>query len=297
MMQLQGVSKSYRTLPVLSGVSFSAEPGQVTALLGPNGAGKSTALRILLGLVKPTEGIATVGGRPLNQHPEPLAVVGSLLDQKAFHGRRSAEQHLSAIAIAHGIPGSRVRTVLNETGLTSAAKRPVHTFSLGMSQRLGLATALLSDPACVVLDEPSNGLDPKGLVWVREMLAALAREGRAVLLSSHQMPEIAKLADHVVVIDGGRVIADSPIDAFVESASAGIRVRTPYPERLRKVLERDGAQVGLAGDHGFSVRRISSERIGDLALVNQIAIHQLVERNASLEEAYLGLFVPDPKDG
>lgn len=296
-MKLEGVSKRFGKVPVLSDVSFSAKSGQVTALLGPNGAGKSTALRVLLGLVTQTEGTATVGGRPLNQHPEPLAVVGSLLDQKAFHGRRSAEQHLSAIAIAHGIPISRVRTVLHETGLSDAVKRPVHAFSLGMSQRLGLATALLSDPACVVLDEPANGLDPRGLVWVRETLAGLASEGRAVLLSSHQMPEVAKLADHVIVIDGGRVIADSPIDSFVENANSGIRIRTPHPDRLGKILETAGALVLLSGSDGLTAHKITSERIGDLALANEIALHQLVERNASLEEAYLALFVHVPENG
>ena len=220
MIEARGLTKRYGDSTAVDGVTFTVRPGVVTGFLGPNGAGKSTTMRMILGLDRPTAGTATVNGRAYARHRAPLHEVGALLDAKAVHGGRSARSHLLSLAATHGIPDRRVDEVLDMTGLTKAARKRVGRFSLGMGQRLGIAAALLGDPQTLIFDEPVNGLDPEGVLWVRTLLRSLAAEGRTVLLSSHLMTEMAMTADHLVILGRGRVLADAPTREIVEQAHA-----------------------------------------------------------------------------
>jgi ABC-2 type transport system ATP-binding protein len=262
----------------------------VTGFLGPNGAGKSTLMRIVLGLDAPTHGRATVNGKAYRDFAAPLREVGALLEARAVHTGRSAYNHLLAMAQTHGIPRRRVDEVIDLVGLESVARKRAGNFSLGMGQRLGIASSLLGDPRVVILDEPSNGLDPEGILWIRNLLKDLASQGRTVFLSSHLMSEMAMTAEQVVVIGRGRLIADTSVADFVAQASAGgaVRVCTPQADELRGALSRPG--VTISGQAGvLEVHGLSSGQIGEVAARERIVLHELTPLKASLEEAYMAL--------
>ncbi|MFJ6571715.1 ATP-binding cassette domain-containing protein [Streptomyces sp. NPDC091292] len=291
---VKDLTKEYGTTRAVDRLTFSVLPGRVTGFLGPNGAGKSTTMRLVLGLDRPTSGTATLGGRPYAALDEPLRQVGALLDAQAAHGSRTAYHHLLALAVSNRIPARRVDEVLDETGLASVARRRIKTFSLGMRQRLGIAAALLGDPAVVLLDEPSNGLDPEGIIWIRETLRRLAREGRTVLVSSHLMNETATFADHLVVLGRGRLLADTPLPEFLAAHTAPrARVRTTEPERLRAVLARGGHQMLPDVDGKWLVDGVKAEEIGAIAAREGIPVLGLSDDQASLEQAYLALTADD----
>ncbi|TXS55276.1 ABC transporter ATP-binding protein [Streptomyces sp. t39] len=288
--EIRDLTKEYGGRRALDRVTFTVRPGRVTGFLGPNGAGKSTTMRLVLGLDRPTSGTATVDGRPYTTLDEPVRHVGALLDAGAAHGARTARDHLRALAAAGRIPRARVDEVLELTGIASVAGRRIRTFSLGMRQRLGIAAALLGDPRVLLLDEPSNGLDPQGIIWIRELMRDLARQGRAVLVSSHLMGETASFADHLVVLGRGRLLADTGMREFVDAwTTPRVRLRTTDGERLRAVL----AGAGLApveGDDGrWTVDGARVEDIGPLAAREGIPILELAAEEPSLEEAYLAL--------
>jgi ABC-2 type transport system ATP-binding protein len=267
------------------------QPGVVTGFLGPNGSGKSTTMRLILGLDRPTGGDVTVNGKHYRDLAAPLHEVGVLLEARSVHTGRSAYNHLLALAQTHGIPKSRVGELIDLVGLHDVARKRAGKFSLGMGQRLGIATALLGDPQTVMLDEPVNGLDPEGIHWIRHLLRGLAAEGRTVFVSSHLMSEMALTADHLIVIGRGRLIADTSVDDFVGRASTNlVLVRSPELDRLRVLLAEHGATGEEPRDRGaVEVRGLSAERIGDLASANGIAIHELTPQHASLEEAFMDL--------
>ncbi|MBA4865203.1 ATP-binding cassette domain-containing protein [Streptomyces sp. PSKA54] len=291
---VKDLTKEYGTTRAVDRLTFTVEPGRVTGFLGPNGAGKSTTMRLVLGLDRPTSGTASIGGRPYATIDEPLRHVGALLDAQAAHGSRTARNHLRALAVSNRIPARRVDEVLEEAGLASVAGRRIKTFSLGMRQRLGIAAALLGDPQVVLLDEPSNGLDPEGIIWIRELLRRLAREGRTVLVSSHLMSETASFADHLVVLGRGRLLADTPMQDFLDAHShARVRVRTTDPARLRATLVRKGYEVAQSDDGRWLVDGAKAEEIGALAAGEGIPILELVDEQASLEQAYLALTADD----
>ena len=268
-------------------LTFDVRPGTVTGFLGPNGAGKSTTMRMILGLDRPTRGSATVDGRSYSDHPAPLADVGALLETRAIHPGRTARNHLRALAATHGVGRRRVAEVLDLVGLTEVADRRVKAFSLGMGQRLGVATALLADPGTLILDEPVNGLDPEGIRWVRNLLRGLAAEGRTVFVSSHLMSEMALTAEHLVVIGRGRVMADTSVDEFVRTAGKPVvRVVSPEAERLAMLLGSAG-EVAVLPDGSLSVRGWTSAAIGDLAREESVGLHELTPQHASLEEAFM----------
>lgn len=287
---IRELTKAYGAVRALDGLTVTIEPGRVTGFLGPNGAGKSTTLRIVLGLDRPTSGSATLGGRLYTDLRRPLCHVGALLDAQAAHGARTARDHLRAVAAANRLPARRVEEVLDQVGLTSAAGRRVKTFSLGMRQRLGVATALLGDPPVLLLDEPANGLDPEGIVWLRELLRGLAAEGRTVLVSSHLMAETAATADHVVVLGRGRLLADLPVRDFTAAAGGSrTRVRTSDPARLGAALAARGLTPVPADDGSWTVEGTRAEEIGRIAAREGIPVLGLSEEQRSLEEAYLEL--------
>lgn len=237
MIRAYELTKRYGDTTVVHGLDFTVRPGTVTGFLGPNGAGKSTTMRMLLGLDAPTRGRSTIGGRAYTTHPAPLTEVGALLEARSVHPGRTAFNHLMALAHTHGIPRSRVEHVLDLAGLTGAAHKRIKGFSLGMGQRLGIAAALLGDPATLILDEPVNGLDPEGVLWIRNLLTSLAAEGRTVLVSSHLMSEMALTADHLVVIGRGRLLADTTVGDLIRTAGgASVRVVTPQADALRTLL-------------------------------------------------------------
>ncbi|MFD9906976.1 ABC transporter ATP-binding protein [Streptomyces sp. NPDC059063] len=287
---VQELTKEYGTRRAVDDLTFSVRPGSVTGFLGPNGAGKSTTLRLVLGLDRPTSGTATVGGRPYASYDEPLRQVGALLDAQAAHGSRTARNHLLALAVGNRIAPRRVDEVLEEAGLAAVAGKRIKTFSLGMRQRLGIAAALLGDPAVVLLDEPSNGLDPEGIIWIRELMRGLAREGRTVLVSSHLMNETATFADHLVVLGRGRLLADTSMRDFIaDHSSPRVRARTTDPARLRAAVARAGHEL-TGGDGGrWTVDGARAEEIGALAAREGIPILELADEEASLEQAYLAL--------
>ncbi|SDL11379.1 ABC transporter ATP-binding protein [Streptomyces indicus] len=290
MMRASGLTKKYGDKTVVDDLSFEVHPGTVTGFLGPNGAGKSTTMRMLLGLDAPTRGTATIGGRPYAAHPAPLTEVGALLEARSVHPGRTAHAHLTALALTHGIPRSRVDHVLDLAGLTEVARRRVKGFSLGMGQRLGIAAALLGDPATVILDEPVNGLDPEGVLWIRNLLKSLAAEGRTVLVSSHLMSEMALTADHLVIIGKGRLLADTTVDAFVREAGAGaVKVVTPSAAELAALLT--GPSVTVTGDSPgtLTVRGCDSAHIGRTAAAHGIPLVELTPHTASLEQAFMDL--------
>ncbi|MEV4108263.1 ABC transporter ATP-binding protein [Nonomuraea sp. NPDC049695] len=279
------LSKRYGATAAVSDLSFDVKPGQVTGFLGPNGAGKSTTMRMILGLDRPSGGSVLVDGRPYAELPHPLRKVGALLDAKAVHGGRSAYNHLLAIAQSNGIPASRVDEVLDTVGLREVRKRRVGGFSLGMSQRLGIAAALLGDPEILIFDEPVNGLDPDGILWIRTFMRKLAAEGRTVFVSSHLMSEMAQTADHLIVIGKGRLIADTSVREFIGRSSQGyVRVRSP---RLAEVAEL--VKVGeLHPDH-LRVTAMSTLEIGTLTARAGIPLEELTFVQPSLEAAYMEL--------
>ncbi|GHJ97423.1 multidrug ABC transporter ATP-binding protein [Streptomyces sp. NE5-10] len=289
MIRAERLTKRYGDRTVVRDLSFTVRPGTVTGFLGPNGAGKSTTLRMILGLDAPTHGTATVGGRSYASHPAPLTQVGALLDARSFHPGRTAFHHLTALAHTHGIPRSRVEHVLGVTGLADVAGRRVKGFSLGMGQRLGIAAALLGDPAAVVLDEPVNGLDPEGVRWVRTLLTSLAAEGRTVLVSSHLMSEMALTADRLVVIGRGRLLADTTVTDLVRDAgAASVLVVTPDADRLRTLLPPDARATSEAPDT-LRVTGLDAPAIGRIAAAHTVELHALTPETASLEQAFMDL--------
>ncbi|MFH8735198.1 ATP-binding cassette domain-containing protein [Streptomyces sp. NPDC017964] len=287
---VQELTKEYGTTRAVDRLTFSVGPGRVTGFLGPNGAGKSTTMRLVLGLDRPTSGTATVGGRPYRALDEPLREVGALLDAQAAHGSRTARDHLRVLAAANRIPVRRVDEVMELAGIAAVAGRRIKTFSLGMRQRLGIAAALLGDPQVVMLDEPSNGLDPEGIIWIRELMRGLAREGRTVLVSSHLMNETATFADHLVVLGRGRLLADTPMQDFIDAHSERrARVRTTDPASLHTALRRKGLEAVATGDGRWTVAGARAEEIGALAATDGIPVLELADESASLEQAYLAL--------
>ncbi|MEU0838711.1 ATP-binding cassette domain-containing protein [Streptomyces sp. NPDC005962] len=284
------LTKEYGSTRAVDGLTLTVEPGRVTGFLGPNGAGKSSTMRLILGLDHPTSGTAIIGGHPYAALREPLRTAGALLDAQAAHGSRTARDHLRWLAVSNRLPVRRVDEVLEETGLATVAGRRIRTFSLGMRQRLGIATALLGDPPVLLLDEPANGLDPEGIVWIRELLRRLAREGRTVLVSSHLMNETATYADHLVVLARGRLLADVSMRDFIERHSQErVRVRTSEPARLKDTLLAGGYTVLGGEDGGWVVEGARAEQIGAVAAREGIPVTQLADEQASLEQAYLAL--------
>jgi ABC-2 type transport system ATP-binding protein len=288
--EVEGLSKRYGATVAVEDLSFTVRPGRVTGFLGPNGAGKSTTMRMMIDLDRPSGGRVRIGGRRYRDLDRPLRQVGALLEARSIHGGRSAHAHLRWLAQTNGIPGSRVREVLEQVGLGTVAGRRAKGFSLGMTQRLGLAAALLGDPPVLLLDEPVNGLDPEGIVWLRTLVRDLAAQGRTVLVSSHLMSEMALTADHLIVIAGGRLLADTTMAEFVtEHAGSHVRITTPDPARLRKVLTSAGVQVTEGADGSLEARGAGTDRIGELVAANQVVVHEMGTRTASLEEAFMRL--------
>ncbi|MEU7414505.1 ABC transporter ATP-binding protein [Streptomyces sp. NPDC042638] len=293
MIEVSELTKRYGGKAAVDHLSFTVRPGQVTGFLGPNGAGKSTTLRMILGLDAPTTGSATVSGVPFHRHPRGLRHVGALLDAGQVHGGRSAAVHLSALARSNGISRRRVSEVLEEVGLAEAANRRVGGFSLGMKQRLGIATALLGDPPVLMFDEPINGMDPEGVLWVRRLFRRLATEGRTVFLSSHLMSEMENTADQLVVIGRGRLIAAESVRDFAARGTRGsVVVGTPKAAKLAAVLTAAGASVepdGSTGAGKLAVTGLPADRVGALAFENSIQLNELTTRTASLEAAFMEL--------
>ena len=289
MIEVAGVSKRFGSTVAVQDLSFRVEPGHVTGFLGPNGAGKSTTLRILLGLVRPDAGTATVLGAPYRELPHPAGRVGAVLEASSFHPGRRGRDHLRVVARESRIPESRVDEVLETVELTGDARRRVGGYSLGMKQRLALAGALLGDPEVVILDEPANGLDPRGMRWLRDLLRGLASEGRAVLISSHVLAEVAQTADEVVIIDRGRFVAHSTVEEVVAGGAGGVRVRTPDAARLRELLAAAGMEAAAGRDGALVVRGAEPARVGELAAQHGVVLHELVAESGSLEDVFLQL--------
>jgi len=294
MIEAHGLVKRYGSTIAVNDLSFSIRPGLVTGFLGPNGAGKTTTMRMILGLDAPTQGSVTVGGRSYRDLPAPMREVGALLDARALHGGRRARDHLLCLAQSNGIPRRRVGEVLGIVGLEGVARRQAKGFSLGMGQRLGIASALLGDPAVLIFDEPVNGLDPDGILWVRTLMRTLAAEGRTVLVSSHLMSEMALTADHLLVIGKGRLIADTSVDEFVRSSSQqSVHVRSPQAAELAARCRQAGATV--AGPDARTdpdvteITGMDSAEVGRLAATHGIALVELTPIRASLEEAFMEL--------
>ena len=288
MIEARGLTKFYGGRAAVSDLTFTVRPGVVTGFLGPNGAGKSTTMRLILGLDAPTAGDVRVNGRHYRDHPAPLREVGALLEARAAATGRTARNHLLALAATHAIAARRVDQVLGLVGLTDVAGRRVRSFSLGMGQRLGIAAALLGDPGTLILDEPINGLDPEGVRWVRNLLRALAAEGRTVFLSSHVMSELALTAEHVIVVGRGRLIADAGVAELLAGASGtAVRVRSPEASQLRRLLAGPGISVTEAQAGVLVVRGLDPAHIGAVARGHHLAIHELAVEQASLEEAFM----------
>lgn len=290
MIELSDITKRYGSTVAVDHLSFEVRPGEVTGFLGPNGAGKSTTMRMMVGLDAPTSGRVTVDGRPYRELRFPLHHVGALLEAKAVHPGRSARDHLRWLADSNGISRRRVDEVLDLVGLTEVAHRRSGGFSLGMGQRLGIATALLGDPGTLLLDEPVNGLDPEGIQWIRELLRTLAAEGRSILVSSHLMSEMAMTADRLVVVGRGRLIAEGTVEDVVGQTSTGhVRVDTAEPERLRTLLVERGTQVVTRPDGSLAVTGLEARDIGIAAGAAGITLYELAPHAASLEEAFMEL--------
>ncbi|WP_030316353.1 ABC transporter ATP-binding protein [Streptomyces sp. NRRL B-3229] len=288
--EVQSLTKEFGTRRAVDDLTFRVLPGRVTGFLGPNGAGKSTTMRLVLGLDRPTSGTATIGGRPYTALAEPLRHVGALLDAQAAHGSRTGRDHLRTLAASNRIPGRRVDEVLEATGLASVARRRVRTYSLGMRQRLGIAAALLGDPPVVLLDEPSNGLDPEGIIWIRGLLRRLAGEGRTVLVSSHLMNETASFADHLVVLGRGRLLADTPMREFIHArVQPSVLIRTPDPVALKAALVGHGHDAVEHEDGHWSVQHARVDEIGALVSAAGVPILELASQEGTLEDAYLDL--------
>jgi ABC-2 type transport system ATP-binding protein len=287
---VQNLTKRYGRTTAVDGLSFSVRPGQVTGFLGPNGAGKSTTMRVMLGLDRPSAGGVLIDGEPFGRLAEPLRRVGCLLEAPPLHGGRRARDHLLWLARSNRIPRERVPYVLEQTGLTDVARRRTKGFSLGMTRRLGIAAALLGDPAVLLLDEPVNGLDPEGIRWMRTLMKELAAEGRTVFVSSHLMSEMALTADHLIVIGRGRLLADTAVEEFIAANSRSwVRIRTPEPERMRDVLAAAGVGVTQHPDGALEADAADPATIGELAAAHGLVVHEVGVRSASLEEAFMRL--------
>jgi ABC-2 type transport system ATP-binding protein len=299
MIEVRDLTKKFGTTVAVDHLSFTVQPGRVTGFLGPNGAGKSTTMRMILGLDHPTSGSAMIDGKPYADLPTPLRTVGALLEAKSVHTGRSARNHLLFLAQTQGLPSSRVDDMLDLVGLRPVANKRAGTFSLGMSQRLGVAAAMLGDPEILLLDEPVNGLDPEGVLWIRNLMKHLATEGRTVLVSSHLMNEMAVTADHIIVIGRGRLLADAATEEVIARGSGqSVRVRTPDPARLTALITADGGHAveSAPTENGNGVQApvlmvtgMPAARVGELAASASIVLHELTPQLASLEEAFLEL--------
>jgi ABC-2 type transport system ATP-binding protein len=286
--EAKGLTKTYGETRAVDNLSFTVQPGIVTGFLGPNGAGKSTTMRLILGLDRPTSGSVTVNGKPYREFAAPLHEVGALLEARSVHTGRSAYNHLLALAQTHGVPRSRVDELIDRVGLHEVARKRVGGFSLGMGQRLGIAAALLADPQTVILDEPSNGLDPEGIQWIRNLLKHLAGEGKTVFVSSHLMSEMALTAEHLIVIGRGKLIADLSVEEFVRQASKNVvQVRTPQADELRSEISGPDVTVELSDDGALEVTGLTAAQIGEAAQRRGLVLHELVLKQASLEEAFM----------
>lgn len=294
MIEIHGLTKRYGDKVAVDNITATVRPGIVTGFLGPNGAGKSTTMRTIIGLDRPTSGTVTVNGKRYAEHKDPMHEVGALLDAKAIHTGRTAYNHLLAMAATHGIGKARVQEVIAMTGLESVAKKRVGGFSLGMGQRLGIAAALLGDPQTLILDEPVNGLDPEGVLWVRQLTKYLASQGRTVFLSSHLMSEMAQTADHLIVLGRGRIIADAPVAEILALATGtAVRVRTTEAFELASRLSSDTVTVTTIEPDLLNVVGLTSAQIGESAAHASIVLHELTPLSASLEDAYLELTQDD----
>jgi ABC-2 type transport system ATP-binding protein len=288
--EVRGLTKRYGDRLAVDGLSFAVPPGRVTGFLGPNGAGKSTTMRLILGLDHPDSGDATIDGRHYRDLPRPLTVVGALLEARAVHGGRSAYNHLLYLAQTQGLGRRRVDEVLDLVGLREVARKRAGGFSLGMGQRLGIAAAMLGSPSILVLDEPVNGLDPEGVLWMRTLMQRLAAEGRTVFVSSHLMNEMAVTADHLVVIGRGRLIADCSTREFVDRGTPhAVLVRSPDAGRLADLLAGEGGGVTRDGGAALTVTNLDAARIGELAAGSGLVLHELTPHRGSLEQAFLDL--------
>ncbi|MGW0121077.1 ABC transporter ATP-binding protein [Streptomyces sp. NPDC003327] len=289
MIEAKNLTKRYGDKTAVNDLSFTVEPGRVTGFLGPNGAGKSTTMRLLLGLDRPDAGEATVNGVAYRDLAQPMRVVGALLEARAVHTGRSAYDHLLCLAQTQGFGKRRVEEVIEQVGLGSVARKRAGGFSLGMGQRLGIAAALLGDPAALILDEPVNGLDPEGILWIRNLMKSLAAEGRAVFVSSHLMNEMAVTADHLIVIGRGKLVADCSTQEFIErSTEQSVLVKTPDRERLAELLKAEGATVSEV-DGDLDVVGVEAPRIAELAAAGGLVLHELSTRRGSLEDAFMEL--------
>jgi ABC-2 type transport system ATP-binding protein len=290
MIEARNLTKRYGSTLAVDDLSFDVRPGMVTGFLGPNGAGKTTTMRLILGLDHPDKGGVAVAGKRYRDLPAPLREVGALLDAKAMHGGRTAYNHLLCLAQSNGIPARRVKDVLESVGLESVARRRASGFSLGMGQRLGIAAALLGDPPVLMFDEPVNGLDPEGIVWVRTLMRSLASEGRTILVSSHLMSEMALTADHLIVIGRGRLIRDEGVNDFIEASSQrSIRVSSPQVDQMVALLQAAGAKVRPLTEGAIEVLGTEAAAIGEMAAAHGVVLHELTPQKASLEEAFMEL--------
>jgi ABC-2 type transport system ATP-binding protein len=290
MIEARGLTKRYGDTIAVDDLSFRVEPGHITGFLGPNGAGKTTTMRLILGLDRPTSGTVTIHGKPFSQLAYPMREVGALVDAKAVHGGRTAYNHLLCLAETNNLPRRRVGEVLELVGLSEVARKRSKGFSLGMSQRLGIAGALLGDPEILMFDEPVNGLDPEGILWIRNLMKALAGAGRTVFVSSHLMSEMEHTADHLIVIGRGKLIADCTVAEFIERNSAqSVRVRTPQPEVLVKAITAAGGSARPDSDGRLVVVGLQPEQVGDLAFDHGVRLHELAPAQASLEQAFMEL--------
>lgn len=288
MIELDGLTKRFGDKVAVDQLSCLIRPGMVTGFLGPNGAGKSTTMRMMLDLDNPTSGSVRIDGKNYHELREPLKYIGALLDAKSMHGGRSAYNNLLCLAQSNRIPESRVAEVLDTVGLSAVAKKKSKGFSLGMGQRLGIASALLGDPEILMFDEPVNGLDPEGIHWIRNLMKTLAGEGRTIFVSSHLMSEMALTADHLIVIGQGRLLADTSMADFIhENSRSYVRLRSPQQERLRDVLHAEGIVVIESGNGTLEIDGASTEALGELAARHQLVLHELSAQRASLEEAFM----------
>jgi len=290
MIEARSLTKRYGDTLAVDNLTFTVQPGRITGFLGPNGAGKTTTMRLILGLDRPTSGTVTVDGKPFGRHPWPMREIGALLDAKTVHGGRSAYNHLLCVAQTNNLPRRRIGEVLELVGLADVARKRSKGFSLGMGQRLGIAAALLGDPKILMFDEPVNGLDPEGILWIRNLMKALASEGRTVFVSSHLMSEMENTADHLIVIGRGRLISDCTTAQFIAANSQqSVRVRTPQPDELTLVAVAAGATVRDDAGGALVLLGMTAAQVGDLAFENGIRLHELAPEQASLEEAFMEL--------
>lgn len=289
MIRVQNLTKRYGGKTAVDDLTFTVRPGRVTGFLGPNGAGKSTTMRMILGLDSPTSGTATVNGKSYSHHAAPLHRVGTLLDARATHPSRTAFDHLMALAHTHGIPRTRVEWVLKVVGIEKVARKKVGSFSLGMTQRLGVAGAMLGDPPTFIFDEPINGLDPDGVQWIRGFMKKMAQRGRTVFISSHLMSEMAVTADHLIVIGQGRLLADMSMGEFRERAGAWVRIVSPEASVLRGLLSGDGVSFTVHDRQTFDVHGVEAGSVGRLAASCGIPLLELSPQTESLEEAFMRL--------